>query len=132
MSPLPQNIMNLKKDMMYLQLELDYAELSFEEKEEIEKELEKTLENYKELRKKELAIKNRYDKKLTDKRKNEKLKNITWMYVGNKVNDNNKKYLKRVYYSDRRKYANKFSEKKVRNYKGTIPNGGSYRKLYPY
>ena len=121
---------------MYLQLELDYAELSFEEKEEIEEELEETLENYKKLRKKELAIKNRclnrYEKKLMDKRKNEKLKNITWMYVGNKVNDNNEKYLKRVYCSDRRKYANKFSEKRVRNYKGTISNGGSYRKLYPY
>ena len=48
------------------------------------------------------------------------------------VTYHNGSHIKRVYVSARRAIAKRESNVAVRNYMGTIPNGGGYRKLSPY
>lgn len=69
----------------------------------------------------------RYCKKQKYKQRLEKLCHIRWWAV----TDMNT-HKRRCYMSGRRKYARKQSNKKVRNYKSGISNGGNYRKVYDF
>ena len=70
---------------------------------------------------------NKYERKKIDKNKLNKLKELTWWGV---CDDG--EYLKRLYLSRSRKNAKRFSNRKVRRYKGGISKGGHYRKFYDY
>ncbi len=68
-----------------------------------------------------------YYRNQIDKKKLNKLYNITWWAVWNKG-----EYKKRCYLSRRRKWAKKRTNTKIRNYKDYIGNGGEYRKHHEY
>ena len=70
---------------------------------------------------------NQYERKKIDKIKLDKLSKIRWWAVWD-----NGKYKSRCYLSDRRKFAKKMANKKIRQYKGDIGNGSCYRKIYDY
>jgi len=70
---------------------------------------------------------NQYEKKGIDKIKLDQLSNTVWWAV-----QDNGEYKNRNYLSNKRKVAKKTTNKKIRQYKGKINNGGSYKKIYDY
>lgn len=70
---------------------------------------------------------NRYYEKQKYKQRLEKLSHIRWWAVADMGTHKN-----RCYMSNRRKYARKQSNKKVRKYNKGISNGGNYRKIYDF
>lgn len=70
---------------------------------------------------------NQYERKKIDKKKLDKLYGVVWWAVWN-----NGEYKGRSYLSNRKKFAKKMTNKKIRQYKGSIGNGSCYRKIYNY
>ena len=70
---------------------------------------------------------NRHKRKGIGKKKLKKLNDVC-----NRVIIDKGTHQKRCYVSNRRKAVKRWANKAVRQYNGTIPDGGAYRKLYPY
>ena len=70
---------------------------------------------------------NHYARKQIDKKKIEKLDGTKWWLVNNV-----KPYKRRDYFGKRRKHIKRVSNRKVRQYKEDISDGGYYRKIYDY
>ena len=70
---------------------------------------------------------NRYKRKKITKRKLKRLQKI-----GKWIVSDRKGYYKRLYFSGKKKLAKKITNRKLRQYKGYVGDGGDYRKFHDY
>lgn len=126
-------IEQIKKQIIDVEMTIEFIEktepVNKKEISKMKEKLKKLHKLYEKEVKKELKRlakrPNRYERKMIGKRKINKLQKEAPNHVCN-----NGEHKKKVYYSNRRKIARKKSERKVRNFNGYIPSGGTYRKIY--
>ena len=76
---------------------------------------------------------NRHTKKKITQYKLKRLHRLLcWNVVSGVIEDGSVIFLKRYYRGKRSRYLKQQSNKKVRHYKGSIKNGGHYRRIFDY